>query len=52
LNSSAKLFKFLVDKGLTSYDQIHIIGYSLGGQIGWQVQQISGGEKLARITGI
>lgn len=40
---------------ISSYDQVHVIGFSLGGHVsgiaGWTVQNRTNGEKLGRITG-
>jgi pimeloyl-ACP methyl ester carboxylesterase len=53
---TADLLKFLVDQGKTTWDKIHIIGFSLGGQlvgqIGNRVQKFGGGAMIERITSL
>lgn len=47
------LLKFLVDNGKTTWGNVHIVGFSLGGQmagqIGWRVQ--GRGGMINQITG-
>jgi len=53
---SAKLLKFLVDNSKTTWDQIHLLGHSLGGQvvgqIGNRAQTMEGGGTIGRITSL
>ncbi|OXA62568.1 pancreatic lipase-related protein 2 [Folsomia candida] len=44
---AAKLLKVLVDLGKTSWDKVHLIGYSLGGQVVGQI-----GNRIQKMAGI
>lgn len=44
---AAKLLKFLVDLEKTTWDKVHLIGYSLGGQVVGQV-----GNHIKQMSGI
>jgi len=51
-----EFLNFLVTSGKTTWDKVHLIGYSLGGQvvgqIGYKVQQLGGGAIVNRITSL
>jgi len=53
---AVKLLELLVDSGKATWDNINLIGYSLGGQvvgqIGWKIQQLEGNPKIPRITAL
>lgn len=47
---TADLLEFLIDQGFVRREDIHVVGFSLGGQIAGQIgSRVS--QKLPRITG-
>jgi len=55
-STAAEFLNFLVTEGKTTWAKVHLIGYSLGGQvvgqIGHKIQQLAGGAKASRITAL